>query len=103
MLPLFRRAVRLQEERRREEQIRILGEAVVAESRTSAREATPEAVDLLQLNQQALVLFITMVLLILLVCRHGFGWAPGATRPTTTRTIYFGFDPLRPNGSMTTP
>ena len=93
MLSLFRRNVRSREYNR-DERIRALADALILESRPSAD--TNEATELLLINQQALVLFLVAVFLLLLLCRYGFGWVPGKRLPEST-TIYFGLRSVASN------
>lgn len=86
MLSLIRRNVRSREDNR-DDRIRALADALILESRPSAD--TPESTELLLINQQALVLFLVAVFLLLLLCRYGFGWVPGK-RLSESTAIYFG-------------
>lgn len=80
MFALIRRHVHLDEQRRRNDRIRELADALIVESLTSSDESNAQR-ELMAINQHALVLFIVMITILLLVCRHGFGWSPGGTAP----------------------
>jgi hypothetical protein len=89
MFALIRRHVHSDEQRRRDDQIRDLANALIVESLTSSDESNAQQLELMAINQHALALFIVMMAILLLVCRHGFGWSPGgAAPPPPSITIY---------------
>jgi CHASE3 domain sensor protein len=91
MISLLRRHVRLQEQHQRDDQIRALADALIVESLTTSDETNRRQRELMAANQQALVLFIVMITILILICRHGFGWNPGgAARPPPATTVYLG-------------
>jgi hypothetical protein len=91
MFALIRRHVHLEEQRQSDDRIRVLADDLIAESLTTSNESNAQR-ELMEINQQALVLFIVMISILLLVCRHGCGWIPGGN-PLPPITIYRGASP----------
>ena len=62
MFALIRRHVHLEEQRQSDDRIRVLADDLIAESLTTSNESNAQR-ELMEINQQALVLFIIMILL----------------------------------------
>ena len=90
MFALIRRHVHLEDQRLRDDQIRAIADALITESLTTSDESNAHR-ELIAINQHALFLFIVMITILLLACRHGFGWSPGGPAPPPPSiTVYLG-------------